>query len=534
MDKIKAKELEKTLKGTTLSGYEIIELINNGKSAAVFKTKKENEFFALKVFDNELVERFGHEIQVKRIEQEIALKNHTVENLVKIYEGGNTILDTQMYYYIVMELISGENLKDFILSKDYGQDFIITVFKSLLNATEQLLEQKNIAHRDIKPENIMVTEDRNIILMDLGVLKLVGAKSFSDEEEKSFVGTLRYAAPEFLLRTEEDSTNGWRAVNLYQIGATLHDLIMKRELFNDKTPYTNLVIAIKEDTPKVSNSLYSFELLQITRNLMTKDWRKRLQMNTKENLSKVFTIKKDIENPFDIGIDEVLKLRLSPQAKFDEIEKLQRTKAEIRDKQKKFALKLSQEIDKCFNLIKNKAVCYSLAKSPNFSFSDDRDTDNLTQNYLYELGGDLKIGYPKNLFVLVKIKNDEFDLTEIELFGLFPAFSPRNQFESFVKTPLYLFIELYHIQAVRNITGIVNTNIKTPNTIKIFKGVPEFDESFSEHISIQIIKLIAKALKLAEKKVNEELQWHEEIAKSNRSSYSRVISESNNIIIDRL
>jgi serine/threonine protein kinase len=527
MDKIKAKELERTLKGTTLSGYEIIELINNGKSAAVFKAKKETEFFALKIFDNELVERFGHEIQVKRIEQEIALKNHSVKNLVKIYEGGNTILENQTYYYIVMELISGENLKDFIISQDYGQDFIITVFKSLINTTEQLLEQENIVHRDIKPENIMVTADRNIILMDLGVLKLVGAKSFSDEEEKSFVGTLRYAAPEFLLRTEEDSTIGWRSVNLYQIGATLHDLIMKRELFDDKTPYTNLVIAIKEDTPKVSNPQFSFELLQVTRDLMTKDWKKRLQLNPKERLSKVFLISEIIENQFEQSIDEILKMRLTHQAKFDEIEKLQRTKTEIRDKQKKFALNLSQEIDKCFETIKNKGVCSSLAKSQKFTFDNDRNSDGiLIQNYLYELGGELKMGYPRSPFIFVRLSNDEINFTEIEVLGIFP--SPFLKADT--KNPHILFQEYAKTQQRFNPHSI-HTNL---NTINIFKGVVDFDESFNTHLSNQIVKLIAKSLKLVEKTVTEELQWREEIAKSNKPINSRVITGSNTIIIDRL
>ena len=231
MDKQKAKSLAKEIIGTTLNGYEVIELINNGKSAAVFKAKKGNDFFALKIFDNELIERFGHEIQTKRIKQEIALKNHNIDNLVKIYDGGYTRLDSQTYYFIVMELIDGINLKDFIISNSYDQDFIIKVLEKLTATTEQLLTKKQIAHRDIKPENIMVDNNKDIILMDLGVLKLIGVKSFSDEEEKSFVGTLRYAPPEFLLRTEEDTIDGWRAINLYQIGATLHDLIMKKELF---------------------------------------------------------------------------------------------------------------------------------------------------------------------------------------------------------------------------------------------------------------------------------------------------------------
>ena len=158
-----------------------------------------------------------------------------------------------------MEFITGQNLKEFIQSEEYSEDFILKVLQTLVKTTEDLL-QKGIAHRDIKPENIMVDGNHDIILMDLGVLKLVGLKSFNDDEEKAFVGTLRYAPPEFLTRMEEDSLNGWRAVNLYQIGATLHDLVMKEELFIEKIPYSNLVIAIKDDSPKVSNAAFSFYL----------------------------------------------------------------------------------------------------------------------------------------------------------------------------------------------------------------------------------------------------------------------------------
>ena len=47
--------------------------------------------------------------------------------------------------------------------------------------------------------------------MDLGVLKFVGIKSFSDYEEKQFLGNITATLPEFLSRQEEDSSNGWRS-----------------------------------------------------------------------------------------------------------------------------------------------------------------------------------------------------------------------------------------------------------------------------------------------------------------------------------
>ena len=84
MDRLKSIELEKRIKNKIISEFKVLKLINNGKSAAVFKAEKGSEIFALKIFDNEMVERFGHEIQIKRITQEISLKNHEISNLVKI------------------------------------------------------------------------------------------------------------------------------------------------------------------------------------------------------------------------------------------------------------------------------------------------------------------------------------------------------------------------------------------------------------------------------------------------------------------
>ena len=108
----------------------------------------------------------------------------------------------------------------------------------------------------------------------------------------------------------------------------------------------------------------------------------------------------------------------------------------------------------------------------------------------------------------------ELNFTEIKVFGIFPS----DFLKADTKNPHYLFQDYAY----------------KLNTINIFKGVVEFDESFNTHIIIQIIKLITKALYLAEKTVFDELQWREDIAKSNKSNNTRVTTGSNNIIIDRL
>ena len=248
MDKAKAADLEKQLVRSKLNDFIVLEFIDHGKSAAVFKCQKDDTLYAIKIFDNELVERFGHEMQLKRISQEIGLKDHKLSNLVKIVDGGNATVNGSQYLFIVMEYVNGMNLSKFIQSRPYNDDFIVKVIQVLFSVSEALLSQHNTAHRDIKPENIMVNEEGEIVLMNLGVLKLIGTASFTDHEEKEFVGTFSTTC-RILTRTEEDTAEGWRAVNLYQIGAVAHDLIKERSYLKTEFHILTSSFRLKMTTP---------------------------------------------------------------------------------------------------------------------------------------------------------------------------------------------------------------------------------------------------------------------------------------------
>ncbi len=532
MDKIKAQELEKKLKNKKLKGYRVAELINNGKSAAVFKAEKNKKLFALKVFDNELIERFGYKIQATRIKQEIALKDHSIKGLVKVYEGGDTDLEDQKYYFIIMEYIEGDNLKDYIQNNTYNLNFIKKILQSLYYTTEQLIKDKKIAHRDIKPENIMISKDEEVILMDLGVLKIIGARSFSDEEEKSFVGTLRYAAPEFLLRKEKDDINGWRAVNLYQIGATLHDLIMKKEIFEDKTPYSNLVLAIKEDYPEIKNQDIPFNLLQLTRNFLTKDPIKRIELLDENKLKKILS-KKDSEDSLEAELEQILHLRSHNQSKFDEIDKIHRSKEENEKKRKEFGGEIILLFEEIFDSLESQEVFQTFDTSSCFKFFGDDYKENLVQNYLYELNGDLKMGYPSKLYFLFRFINDANGYTEIETIAIFP----KTNYIINLNRPLGIFEDITKsTQRVSDIIGKVGPT-QCPfnfNSINLFEGVLEFDKPTKNFLTKKILRIIFKALKTVEKEVEEKITEKERLAKSNTSMTFSKVSSRKFLIIDGL
>ncbi|NPV01743.1 MAG: protein kinase [Brevinematales bacterium] len=305
MDNIKAKNLFKEIEGKEINGMIIKELIDHGKSAAVFLGEKGEKKYAIKIFDNELVERYGVEIQKKRIEQELSLKNHGIINLVSIIDGGEYNIANIDYCYIIMEYVKGKNLKQYIKEQqsDIELSIILEIVNSLIITSEALLSRElPIAHRDIKPENIMITKDNKVILMDLGVIKIIGSPHFTNEDEKIFIGTLRYAPPEFLLGEESDSIEGWRSVNIYQIGTVLHDLITRKDIFDGCDPYAKLVLAIKEDQVLVRNDNYPYELLQLTRNMLIKQWKKRLEISSIERIKKTLITIAQTSNELNTNI----------------------------------------------------------------------------------------------------------------------------------------------------------------------------------------------------------------------------------------
>ena len=271
MDKVKANELSEKLTGQMINGWRVEKLINFGKSAAVFKAQNNetSEFAALKVFDDDLIEKYGDDAQIARIERELDLIGQSHPNMVKILDGG--VDDITGNHFLLMEFLDGPNLKQCLGDIPVGS---VGNLVSQLASCCEFLESMGLAHRDIKPENIVVVEDfSRLILLDFGVLRPVGDGGITDGDGvQSFVGTLQYSSPEFLLRNEEDSVEGWRALTFYQIGAVMHDLIMRKEIFAESAePYARLVMAVQNDTPSIHNSSVPNYLIETARLCLSKD-----------------------------------------------------------------------------------------------------------------------------------------------------------------------------------------------------------------------------------------------------------------------
>jgi hypothetical protein len=267
--------MAKELLGSTIGSWTPVRLLDAGKSAVVFEAENGSTVCALKIFDPELVERFGTEVQTARITRELALRGKEHPHLVRILDGGQC--DRTHCFFVAMELLPGQPLAKVLHS--LPRERIWPLISQVASAAK-FLEQLNLVHRDIKPDNVFVSDDfQHACLLDLGVIRPIGEPGLTDGDHKTFIGTLQYSSPEFLFRKEDDTPDGWRALTFYQLGALLHDLVMRERIFADHcSPFAALVEAVKSLSPTVEAPDAPQDQILLAKSCLCKDPELRLRL----------------------------------------------------------------------------------------------------------------------------------------------------------------------------------------------------------------------------------------------------------------
>ena len=219
------------LKAGTLLGerYEIVGRIGSGGMADVYKAKdrKLNRFVAVKVMkaefknDNTFITKFRREAQAAA-----GLAN---PNIVNVFDVG----DDNGSYYIVMELVEGITLKEYIgkkgkLSVREATSIAIQVCMGLAAAHAQ-----GIVHRDVKPQNIMISTDGKVKVTDFGIARAVSSNTIS----ANAMGSVHYSSPEQVRGGYADAKS-----DIYSVGITLYEMVAGRVPFDGDT---TVAIAIK-------------------------------------------------------------------------------------------------------------------------------------------------------------------------------------------------------------------------------------------------------------------------------------------------
>jgi len=164
------------------------------------------------------------------------------ENVVRTLAFGDVRLRDTTLHYLVMERVRGRTLRR--LLDEMGAVPEALVREIALQAARGLeaLHAAGVVHRDLKPENLLLSDDRRVRIMDLGVAK-VAASGPALTHEGQFVGSMRYASPEQCAGAEVGP-----ASDQYGLGAVLYELVAGRPPFDESDPVAMLRAQV-EATP---------------------------------------------------------------------------------------------------------------------------------------------------------------------------------------------------------------------------------------------------------------------------------------------
>ena len=272
------------LSGATFREWELHEELGRGGSAIVYAAQKGTQHAAIKIFLLDALGKHGFSVELERLELQLQLKGKKQHlHLVEIFEGG-VAEELGSTLFLVMEKVDGQTL-DKVLP-EIPRASLGTLIKQLSDAA-QFLEQQDLVHRDIKPENIVINDSfSSLTLLDFGVVKNLLEDESGRLSGNRFVATPRYSPPEFVWRNEVESPEAWRAITFYQIGGTLHDLIMKKRLFDGQDePPARLYDSIKLTSPAITANDCDDWLVVLAKSCLVKDWRERLRLVNWESFS---------------------------------------------------------------------------------------------------------------------------------------------------------------------------------------------------------------------------------------------------------
>ena len=206
--------------------YEILEPVGTGGMARVYKARchRLNRLVAIKILREDLAQDAEFRRRFHDESQAVAMLSHP--NIVAVYD----VSRSSELEYIVMELIDGINLKQYMQKKGNKLNwrealyFITQITKALGHA-----HSRGIIHRDIKPHNIMVLRDGSVKVADFGIARVASGGHSTLTQEA--LGSVHYISPEQARGSHIDERS-----DLYSAGVVLYEMITGRLPFEGDTP----------------------------------------------------------------------------------------------------------------------------------------------------------------------------------------------------------------------------------------------------------------------------------------------------------
>lgn len=223
--------------GTFLSDrYEILGKVGSGGMSDVYKAKchKLNRNVAIKVLKSEYSEDKNFVSKFRAEAQAAAGLSHP--NIVNIYDVG----EDNGLYYIVMELVEGITLKNYIEKK--GRLDVKEAVSIAIQVAQgiQTAHSHHIIHRDIKPQNIIISREGKVKVTDFGIARASSAQTINSNA----MGSVHYISPEQARGSYSDERS-----DIYSLGVSLYEMITGSVPFEGDTTVAVALQHIQGEIP---------------------------------------------------------------------------------------------------------------------------------------------------------------------------------------------------------------------------------------------------------------------------------------------
>lgn len=218
--------------------YEIISRVGAGGMSDVYKAMdhKLNRNVAIKVLKKEFSTDTNFVSKFKVEAQSAARLIHP--NIVNVYDVG----EDDGLYYIVMELIEGITLKQYIQKK--GQLSVretISIAIQIANGIE-CAHNNQLVHRDIKPQNIMISREGKVKVTDFGIARAASSNTING----TAMGSVHYISPEQAAGKYVDEKT-----DIYSLGITMYEMLTGKVPFDGESTVSIALKHIQSRVPSV-------------------------------------------------------------------------------------------------------------------------------------------------------------------------------------------------------------------------------------------------------------------------------------------
>ncbi|MEP7452734.1 protein kinase [Phyllobacterium sp. SB3] len=270
------------------SGWSLVDTAGRGGTAPVFTVNSPKGPLALKLLDKEFSEGARRSESEKRIQKQVdSIGIHACPYLIQVYEGG--AFEDRLF--LLMNKALGSELAQCLdlVPRNKISSIVDQVAQACI-----YLRSIGLCHRDIKSANVFVTSDfTHATLLDVSVARDIydPVGLGTDHGDKlPVVATSRYTPPEYLFRLIDPGEELWHAVDVYQLGGLIHDLVMRKPMFEEdyrKSAENRYRFAwvVATKTPELAAEDIDAGLLLLGQRSLDKDWQRRSSLQLEDFLA---------------------------------------------------------------------------------------------------------------------------------------------------------------------------------------------------------------------------------------------------------